>query len=143
MVRKMRTHLSGSGNGTDAPTDFMTKEEFGRHLYRLMIAKGWSQADLARRSGLTKDSISTYIRGKVFPTPNSVNKLSKVFGLPMEQIMPNHIAQAIADDHPSFDARESPGHPGLMRVRMDKLVSMAVFAKISALLADDETADRD
>src|SRR3546814_4094336 len=41
----------------------LTKQEFGRRLYQLMLAKNWSQADLARRAELGRDSISTYING--------------------------------------------------------------------------------
>src|SRR3546814_10206285 len=47
----------------------LTKQEFGRRLYQLMLAKNWSQADLARRAELGRDSISTYINGKTFPDP--------------------------------------------------------------------------
>src|SRR3546814_10078660 len=59
----------------------LTKQEFGRRLYQLMLAKNWSQADLARRAELGRDSISTYINGKTFPDPLSRKKLADALGV--------------------------------------------------------------
>lgn len=49
MARRVRTYLDG-----DAQTDealrpkHLTKQEFGKKLYRLMVMKGWNQSELAR-----------------------------------------------------------------------------------------------
>lgn len=39
----------------------------GRNIARLMIAKGWSRADLARECGLARAVISNYLRGVQLP----------------------------------------------------------------------------
>ena len=43
--------------------------EFGRRVSDAMIAKDWSQADLARSSGIGPDSISSYINGRGYAKP--------------------------------------------------------------------------
>jgi transcriptional regulator with XRE-family HTH domain len=143
MTRKTRTHLpvggkgGGDGTGTDAPQQFMTKEDFARNLYRLMQAKGWSQSDLARRAGLTRASISDYMNSRAAPTPRSVHNLAKALGVKEHEIMPNHIANAISDDAVSFEMKVSDGNPNLVRLRMDRLVSFETASKIGVLLAED------
>lgn len=143
MTRKTRTHLpvgkkgGEGGDGTETPQQFMTKEDFARNLYRLMQARGWHQSDLARRAGLTRASISDYMNGRAAPTPISVQKLAKALGVKEHDIMPNHIANAISDDAVNFEMKISDGNPNLVRLRMDRLVSLETAAKISSLLSED------
>jgi len=140
MSRKSRTHLlGGSGEGTDnvVPMQFMTKEEVGRNLYRLMLARGLSQADLARGAKLSRTSISEYIRGRALPSQLSLENLARVLGVKSEQIMPNHVAAAISDDSPEFEFKASQADPSFGRLKIDRLVSFETGMKIGQLLAED------
>lgn len=139
MSRKSRTQTSGG----DGPVEisFRTKEAVGRHIHKLMLAKGWTQAELSRHADLTKDSISTYIRGKVAPTPLSCQKLARALGVSAEEFATNPIAQAIAESRTLFDMRESEDEPGMVHIRMDRLVPKSVGAKISTLIYGDESSD--
>lgn len=44
-----------------------TKKELGRILAGLRVMRGWTQAELARRSGVAKAQISRYERGVTWP----------------------------------------------------------------------------
>jgi transcriptional regulator with XRE-family HTH domain len=139
MSRKERVHLvDGSPpEGTDNTIRVLTKQEFGKRVYKLMLEKGWRQADLHRAAGLPKDSISSYIRGRTFPTQLSAIKLAKALGVPVEEIMPNHMAGAIADDEPEFDLKVSVSDPKRAWLRVNRSVPFEVGVRIAALLQDD------
>ena len=60
----------------------LTKQEFGRRLHGLMLAKDWNQSDLGKAAGLGRDSVSTYIRGLTFPTTRALRRLADALGVP-------------------------------------------------------------
>lgn len=79
------------------------KLEFGRRLQAAMIEKGWNQSELARRANdqlpkaargqkrgrhIGRDSISHYIRGKMFPLPTYLAAIAKALGRRPEDLMP-------------------------------------------------------
>lgn len=55
----------------------------GRHLARLRMAKGWTQARLADASGVAKGTISAIERGKINGSVETLWKLSDALGCPM------------------------------------------------------------
>lgn len=139
MSRKERVHLidGASTDGADDKVRVLTKQEFGRRLYQLMLAKGWRQADLHRAAGLPKDSISSYVRGRTFPTHMSAQKLAKALGVAVEEILPNHMAGAIAQDEPEFELKVSQSDPRRAWLRINKAVSFSVGARIAQMLEED------
>jgi transcriptional regulator with XRE-family HTH domain len=66
------------------------KEAFGKHLHRLMVAKGMKQSDLARAVGMARNNISTYITGKSFPSRDSLEKLALALGISADELLPEH-----------------------------------------------------
>lgn len=142
MTRKTRSHLpagagGNGGGGTEIPQQVMTLEDFGRHLYRMIKKRDWTQSEFARRAGLTRASISDYINGRAEPTQTSVQKMARAFGVNEHEVTPNHLAKAIKDDSVDFEWKVSPGNPSLVRLRMDRLVSFETASKIGVLLAED------
>lgn len=143
MARKHRTHLGVS----DTPTTpallpkHLSKQEFGRRLYNLMLAKGWHQSELARQSGLPRDRISTYVRGAAMPSPQNVQALAAALGVEADAIMPNHVMSAIDEDVPALEIKSSPATPGKAWLRVNRLVLMATAVKIAELLEQDHAAD--
>jgi transcriptional regulator with XRE-family HTH domain len=144
MARNVRTHLPN-----DAPSDrtfapkHLTKQEFGRRLYSMLLAKGWNQSEMARRSGLPRDSISVYVRGKSLPTPASLKALSEALDVPPEELLPNHIESAIDEDNPSLEIKTSVGAPNLAWVRMNRAVSLKTALRIAEMLEADGAATAD
>jgi transcriptional regulator with XRE-family HTH domain len=56
--------------------------DFSNWLLEQMNSRGWSQADLSRMSGLTRQSVSDYInRRRTKPEPNALVSISKAFGM--------------------------------------------------------------
>lgn len=143
MVRKSRTHFGG-----DAPTDpalapkNLTKQEFGRRLYKLMLAKGWHQSELARQADLPRDSVSVYVRGKSLPTPLSLKKLAEALDVDPLELLPNHVEGAIDEGQPAIEFRISPNAPDVAWLRVNRLVSTTVALKIMEMLNADDAVDR-
>lgn len=50
-----------------------------------MNQRGLSQADLARKSGMTRGGISLLLQGKTKPTPETIEKVSKALGVSVEE----------------------------------------------------------
>ena len=55
--------------------------------WRLRESRDWSQAELARRSGVTKSAISTYELGLRTPSADVVYAFAKVFGVSADYLL--------------------------------------------------------
>ena len=55
--------------------------------WRLRESRDWSQAELARRSGVTKSAISTYELGLRTPSADVVCAFAKVFGVSADYLL--------------------------------------------------------
>lgn len=118
----------------------LRKQEFGRSLQKLLNERNWSQSDLARAAvaatgkSIGRDAISTYINGRSFPTPASLNQLCKAFGLPREELFPNALMNVAQDEHPAFEMRAATGDPGRAWVRVNRLMSFETATAIAQML---------
>lgn len=141
MANNVRTFIG------DAPTDqslrpkHLTKQEFGRRLSRLMLAKGWHQSELARRAGIARDSVSTYIRGVSLPEPGNLELLARALGVEPIDLLPNHVEAAIDNDIPSLEMKVSSSDPRVAWLRINRLVSTSTCVKIVELLGADVVPD--
>ena len=57
----------------------------GERLRKLREARGWSQAEVARRAGITQPSVSAYERGRGLPFEMAL-RLCRVFEIEAEQL---------------------------------------------------------
>lgn len=144
MTRKVRTHITEEAAVAPSPLapKHLTKQEFGRRLYKLMLDRGWHQSELSRQSGLPRDSISVYVRGKSLPTPTSLQALARAFGLEPAELLPNHIESAIDEDNPALEMKVSPNAPNVAWLRVNQLVSIKTAVKIVEMLEADHASDR-
>ena len=55
---------------------------FNNWLLKQLQERDWTQADLARNSGLTNAAISKYINGRI-PDKDAIRKLARAFSLPL------------------------------------------------------------
>jgi len=62
-------------------------DEFSAWLLREMESRGWNQAEMHRRSGLSRTIISDVLQGKVSPGFEFCIAIGKALHLPAEQIM--------------------------------------------------------
>ena len=64
----------------------MEPTEVKNHLAELRNKKGWSQADLAERLGVSRQTVNSLERGKYDPSLPLAFRISRLFGLAIEQI---------------------------------------------------------
>ena len=142
MPNKVRTHLVGDSTTASAlAPKHMTKQQFARRLYQLMLAKGWNQSELGRQADLPRDAISVYVRGKSLPTPQNLKSLADALGDTEAELLPNHIESAIDEDAPDFELRASPGASNVAWLRVNRLVTFTTGLKIAELLEADRAVD--
>lgn len=142
MAKRIRTHLAGKSEQHRLAPKHLTLQEFGRRVYNLMLKKGWRQSDLARESGLPRDSISTYVRGVVRPTDDSLKKVAKALGVQPEDLLPNIIEDAIDQDNPSVEMKISNSDPTKAWLRLNRLVQTSTAVKIIEMIHAEDTTPR-
>ena len=140
MAKSYRTHVT-----TDKPPTptrlvpkHLAKEEFARQLYRLMVERGWRQADLARKADLPRNAISVYLRGASLPSPENLNALAKALDTKPDALLPNYTESAIEKDNPEIDMRVSPGNPKWALLRINRLISTSLAIKILGLIEAED-----
>lgn len=140
MAKSYRFHLNpAAGSGSDVR--HITNEEFGRRVYSRMLQHGWNQSDLARAAGLTRDAISTYVRGRSRPSPSNLTKLATALGVEPQELLPNAVESAIRDDTPLMEMKVSPAKPSVAWLRISRLTSTEAATKIMQILVDDHSVD--
>lgn len=122
----------------------LTREQFGERLFNLAVDRGWSQAELARQSGLTRNSISNYMRGNYLPDAASLKALATAFKMKPEDLLPNVVET-------EYKLRSDPplqittgADPSTSWVKINRLVKtselpalLALLEKVSVTAADD------
>ena len=123
----------------DLSNKMVRKQEFGRRLYDQLLKQRLNQSDLARKSGLGRDSISQYVRGRSVPTPQNLEKMAEALGIEPDDLFPNYAAQAIAIEDPTFQLRAVDGDSSQMWLTINQRVSTATaMAVMAALNTTDE-----
>lgn len=147
MAKSNRVRPKQSTNAMKSPLvpKHLAKEEFARRLHTLMREKGWRQADFSRASGLTRNSISVYLRGDSLPSKESLKLLAKALDVEPDHLLPNYRESAIDRDNPQLELRVSPTDPKSAWLRINRLVSTSLAIKIMGLLEaeDAQAANRD
>lgn len=67
------------------------------NLNELIMKWGMSQVELARLTGIPTTTINGYVKGTSLPTPGNVEKLSRLFNVPKEEIDPRFKSDAFKD----------------------------------------------
>lgn len=69
-------------------------------ISRLLSETGWSQAELARRIGVTQQTVQQWVSGRATPKPASLDKLVEVTGHPLYWFMlpPEEVDQVVVPD---------------------------------------------
>jgi len=67
------------------------KEEFSRRMLRRLGELDMTQADLARRSKLSKDAISTYARQRSLPSDENLARIAKVLRMDAKEVLPKRL----------------------------------------------------
>lgn len=136
MTKTPRFHLDELPDADRLPKH-LSKQEFGRRLANFLDRKNWNQSDLARHANLPRDSISTYVRGKVLPTPKSLRAMADALGTTPTDLLPNAAENAIDADVPSIEMRVSVSAPGTAWLRVNRMLTVETAAQIISLVNAD------
>lgn len=139
MPRKSRFVMSQGVERIDqlTPTE-LSRQEFGRRLYGLLIAKKLNQSQLATMADVGRDSISRYIAGKTFPTPLLLAKMAEALGVEESELLPNSLKYAMEEEQPAIDLRQAAGHPGMAWLRINRAMTFGTASKIIALIDEED-----
>ena len=113
------------------PDTSPAKQDFGRRLLALIRDRNWNQAELARAAGLGRDSISTYIKGTVYPDPKNLKKIADALGTTPQALMPDGVSST---DLPILEIRQSSTEPDKVHIRVNRLVTVEQASKIFSIL---------
>lgn len=116
-----------------------SKEDFGRRVYRIMLAKGMNQSDLARAAGIDRNRVSSYVRGQSLPTGLFLKKLAEALGVKPTELLPEAMA---SEAPPPYSMAVSPDGKQ-MRLVADVWVPTGVGAQIIQLLTDNAATHRE
>jgi transcriptional regulator with XRE-family HTH domain len=111
-----------------------TKEEFAKRLVQAIEAKGWNQSQLARYAGLARDAVSTYVRARSMPSPESLRKMAAVLEVKAEVLMPNYFESASAEQAARLEIKDIHGEDGYMWVKVNMRLPKAVAIKVFMLI---------
>ena len=117
------------------------KLEFGKNLQKLLHDRNWSQADLVREieratgCKMGRDAVSTYINGRSFPTPASLDKLCKAFNISPSELTPSRETIDANERSLVFEMRAIGN--GQAWVHLNGTLSFATATQIAQLLPKD------
>ena len=145
MAKTTRTHLM-DGGGTAAERNPMvrrhlSKKEFADNLHKLLLRRGWKQADLARATGIPRDAVSRYIREMSLPEPSNLVKMADAFGMKPEDLLPNYaeVEIELATDSP-LEIKTSSADPTMAWIRINRMIKVSALPGILAALEAAENA---
>lgn len=82
--------------------------------------KGWSQADLARESGIGQDTISGIETGRHNPRPSTLRKIAQAFDVEVEDLFPKAEAPSPHNTRRSVGLTELLREHGLTQLATDQ-----------------------
>jgi transcriptional regulator with XRE-family HTH domain len=128
----------GSTEPSQITRKHLERHDFAKRLYRMILEKGWTQSELARRSGVQRESVSNYVNANTMPDLPNVKKLAGALGVKPEDLLPNiSEAQFDRDINPSLEIKASSDDPSRSWVRLNREVSTATVLKIMQVLEED------
>ena len=69
-------------------TDERARDTLARNIYGAIVDKGWTPAELARLSGLSRNEILSYMRELSLPTSEDLAKLAKALDMTPDELLP-------------------------------------------------------
>jgi transcriptional regulator with XRE-family HTH domain len=116
--------------------------EFSARIRRLTADKGWTQAELARRSNTGRESISRYFAGKMLPDNTTLYRIVDALMCKPEDLWPWFKTGNANPDMPEFEIRAIVGDPHRTWLRINRPVRNLTAAKIHVLISEDDAQDR-
>jgi transcriptional regulator with XRE-family HTH domain len=130
--------------------DQKTREEWGRHLHRMMKNRGMSQGELADKAFgrdaddkiVGRDRISKYLVGKSFPENATIALLCKAFDCLPEDLLPLSVMNAIETLNTKAFILEVFPTTGMCRVEFSGMYPHKIIVKLMAVLEEADKENR-
>jgi transcriptional regulator with XRE-family HTH domain len=148
MSRAPRRLLPASAGRTQV--EKLELERFARKLHEAIVSRNMSPSDLAAEVwGRTTDSrgysvakgrdrISVYLQGKSVPDPKNLAKIAEVLGMKVEELAPDITASTVEKENPEIAMTAIAGHADKVFLRVNKLVSLELAARIISMLSESK-----
>ena len=118
----------------DYSQKILTRQEFGRRLWKFMRKMRYTQSDLARASDMGRDSISQYVRGRSVPNPKNLAKLAAALNIEEDVLFPNYDAQANAAENPTVEIKSIEADAENFWLRINMKVPAEKALKVMQIL---------
>lgn len=134
----------------EPPIHRIELDQFARRLHQHMSRAGHINSDLARliwgeveqtdAQGRTylvaknRDRIGTYLKGRGYPEPATLQKIANIYGVTKEDLAPELTASAIDRERPEFGMTMVQGHVDKVHVQINALLPLWAATKIAALV---------
>ena len=92
-------------------------QTFGEQLIAARKAKGMTQEALASAAAVTRQTISSWERGRTLPDIDSVRRLSDVLGVDLTQVDEGQSAALAAEAVPEVEGQTAPAAAGKRQIR--------------------------
>lgn len=129
----------------------LVHENFARRLNKLMLERGMSQSDLARKvwgeievtdkhgrtanAAKNRDRISVYLKGAGFPDPKNLAKIAKALGTTSEELAPEIAGAAIEREAPELSMVAIAGQHDKVLLRVNKLLPLEIAVQVINLIS--------
>jgi transcriptional regulator with XRE-family HTH domain len=122
--------------------------QFKDALRKELETKGWTQSELARRCGLRRDAVNTYIHGFALPNAENMAKIAKAFKVSVDVFdkCDPFVASGDRNTRRAYIRREALPEPqiqveqsadGSIFLRINKSVSLEQATQILGILKDN------
>ena len=68
-------------------TEERVRDTLAKNIYGGIVDKGWTPAELARQSGLSRNEILSYMRGLSLPTSENLAKIAKALDVTPDELL--------------------------------------------------------
>ena len=120
--------------------------DFALNIQRLAADSGLSQAELARRAGLTRDAFNRYHTGRTRPPSDKLVALAKLFGVHPNDIDADQLVlmkrSDVRDAEPFFVSQARNGDPSFANITLNIDMRITEVSKILEIVrAEMEKAE--
>lgn len=112
----------------------MVRKEFASRLQRALRNKKWKQIDLARAAKIGRDSVNSYIRGRMLPSEDKLDKIAKALHMEKQELMPSHVETLAERDNPPLEIRQTTDGSGMVWIKVNQQVTLDQASKIFDVL---------
>lgn len=131
--RPMADFLPDGGGLPLSPIELVRKE-FATRLQRALQQRKWRQVDLACAAGIGRDSVNSYIRGRMLPGQDKLEKIAKALRMEPQELMPSRSKMLAERESPPLEIRQSSEGPGKVRIKVNQEMTLDQASRILDVL---------